>query len=525
MVLFRSMKGLPAETDFVVIGAGVAGLRAAIELAAAGRVLVLAKKEVPNLQVGDPKADARWLSDEDEISLHLQDTLDAGDGLCNLAAVKLLLEEAPERIDEIVAWGKHSGTKLIFGAENAHTRGRVLHAEGQSAAKEVLRILSEKAQALKHISIARFALATELLTEGGSIAGVSVLDEKGVPQEIACSAVLLATGGLGQIYRHTTSTETATADGIALAFRAGAEVSDLEFVQFHPTALYMKKVPRIPLPQTMLNEGAYLRNFELNRFMGKYHPTSERAPRDLIARAMIHEMEVSRAKDPFIYLDLTHLKASAVQKVFPRICATCMAHNLDITEDVIPVLPAAAFTMGGVRTDLDGRTSIRGLFAAGEVATTGLHGANRLPSNALLEALVYGARSGKAARETAKSEPRVAAAPRAAYSNGPVDIGLEETITQIRDLMWNEVGIVRTRAGMQNAIKALEEMAPKLAHPKTRRGHEAANLHLAASLVARSAAAREESRGAHYRMEYPDHDDKKFLKHSVIRGEKVVFLA
>jgi L-aspartate oxidase len=519
------MKGLPAETDFVVIGAGVAGLRAAIELAAAGRVLVLAKKDVPSLQAGDAKADARWLSDEDEISLHLQDSLDAGDGLCNLPAVKLLLEEAPGRIDEVIAWGKHGGTKLVFGAESAHSRGRALHAEAQSAAKEVLRILSEKAHAVKHLSVARFALVTELLTEGGSIVGISVLDEKGVPQEIACSAVLLATGGLGQIYRHTTNTETATADGIALAYRAGAEISDLEFIQFHPTALYMKKVPRIPLPQTMLNEGAYLRNFELNRFMGKYHPAGERAPRDLIARAMIHEMEVSRAKDPFVYLDLTHLRASAVQKQFSRIYATCMAHNLDITEDVIPVLPAAAFSMGGVRTNLEGRTGIRGLFAAGEVAATGLHGANRLPSNALLEALVYGTRCGKAMSETARSESKMAAQPKVAYSNGPVDAGLEETITQIQDLMWKELGIVRTRAGMEKAVKTLEEMAPKLAHPKTRRGHEAANLHLAASLVARSAMAREESRGAHYRMEYPDHDDKKFLKHSVIRGEKIVFLA
>lgn len=519
------MKGLPAETDFVVIGAGVAGLRAAIELAAVGRVLVLAKRDVPNLEPADAKADARWLSDEDEVSLHLQDTLDAGDGLCNLAAVKLLLEEAPERIEEIITWGKHNGTKLMFGAENAHTRSRVLHAEGQSAAKEVLRILSHKASTLKHISIARFELATRMLTDGGSVVGVSLLDDKGVPQEIPCSAVLLATGGLGQIYRHTTNTDVATADGIALAFQAGAEISDLEFVQFHPTALYMKKVPRIPLPQAMLNEGALLRNFELNRFMGKYHPAAERAPRDVIARAMLHEMEVSRAKDPFVYLDLTHLESAAVKKHFPRIYATCMAHNLDITEDLIPVLPAAAFSMGGVRTDLDGRATVPGLFAAGEVAATGLHGANRLPGNALLEALVYGARSGKAMSAMPKVQSPVEAHSKAAYSNGPVDSGMEETIAQIQDLTWKELGIVRTRAGMQKAVKTLEEMAPKVAHPKTRRGHEAANLHLAASLVARSALAREESRGSHYRMEYPDHDDKKFLKHSVIRGEKTVFLS
>jgi len=485
----------------------------------------LAKKEMPTLAAGDPKSDARWLSDEDEISLHLQDTLDAGDGLCNLAAVKLLLEQAPERIDEVLAWGKHSGTKLVFGAENTHTRARVLHAEGQSAAKEVLRILSEKVKSLKHISIARFARVTGLLTDGGSTLGISVLDEKGMAQEIAGSAVLLATGGLGQIYRHTTNTEIATADGLALAFRAGAEVGDLEFVQFHPTALYMKKVPRIPLPQVMLNQGAYLRNFELDRFMGKYHPAGERAPRDVIARAMIHEMEVSGAKDPFVYLDLTHLKAAVVQKHFPRIYATCMAHNLDLTEDMIPVLPAAAFCMGGVRTDLDGRTTVSGLFAAGEVATTGLHGANRLPSNALLEALVYGARAGKAMRQSQRTQPAVAAEPRAAYSNGPVDAGAEETIAQIQDLTWKELSVVRTRQGMQKAIKTLEELAPRIAHPNTRRGHEAANLHLAATLVARSALAREESRGSHSRMENRFHDDKKFLKRSLSQADKLAVVA
>jgi len=275
----------------------------------------------------------------------------------------------------------------------------------------------------------------------------------------------------------------------------------------------------------MLNQGAYLRNFELDRFMEKYHPAGERAPRDVIARAMIHEMEVSGAKDPFVYLDLTHLKAAVVQKHFPRIYATCMAHNLDLTEDMIPVLPAAAFSMGGVRTDLDGRTTVSGLFAAGEVATTGLHGANRLPSNALLEALVYGARAGKAMRQMQKTQPAAAAEPRAAYSNGPVDAGAEETIAQIQDLTWKELSVVRTRAGMQKAIKTLEELAPRIAHPNTRRGHEAANLHLAATLVARSALAREESRGSHYRMEYPDHDDKKFLKHSLIKGDKVAFAA
>src|SRR5579862_5655320 len=378
------MKGLPAETDFVVIGAGVAGLRAAIELAAAGRVLVVAKKETPNFKAPDAKSEAAWLSDEEDISLHLQDTLDSGDGICNLAAVKLLLEEAPERIDELIGWGKHHGSKLVFGLENAHTRSRALHAQGASTGKEILRLLYEKAQSLKHISFAPFTFTTDLIVAGGHVTGVSVLDEKGLPHQIACSAVLLATGGMGQLYRNMTNPETATADSVGLAVRAGAEVSDLEFVQFHPTALYMKKAPPLLLSERLREEGAYLRNFELDRFMGKYHPLGERAPRDLVVRAIMHEMEVSRAKDPFVYLDLTHMNAAKVQKHFPRVYSSFMAHNIDITEDVIPVRPAAHASIGGVRTDLDGRTNVPGLFAVGEVAATGVHGASRLPSNALL---------------------------------------------------------------------------------------------------------------------------------------------
>lgn len=518
------MRGLPAETDFVVIGASVAGLRAAIELAASGRVLILNKKEIPNFSAADAKSQASWLSDEDDICLHLQDTLDSGDGLCNVAAVKLLLEEAPQQIEELIGWGKAAGTKLAFGPENAHSRGRVLHAEGQPAGREIYRILSEKLHSLKHVSIAPYTLVTKLLSENGRVTGISVLDEKGVPQDIASAAVLLATGGLGQIYRNSTNPEAATGDGVALAFHAGAELSDLEFIQFHPTTLYMKKVPRIPLPEHILEQGGYLRNFELNRFMGKYHPAAERAPRDLVLRAIMHEMEVSRAKDPFVYLDVTHMRASVIQKQFHRIYETCMAHNLDITEDVIPVRPAALFCMGGVRTDLDGKTSLQALFAAGEVACTGVHGANRLPSNALLESLVFGARAGMAMGKAEKNPTNLGREPKAAYSNGPVDAGVEELIGQVQDLMWKDVGIVRTRAGMEKAVKTLQELAPKVAHPKTRRGYEAANIHSAALLVARSALAREESRGAHYRMEYPDHDDRKFLKHSVVRGEKVVFL-
>jgi L-aspartate oxidase len=522
------MKSLPLETDYVVIGAGIAGLRAAIELAAAGRVLVLAKKEVTDSNTQYAQGGiAAALSDEDEVSLHLQDTLSAGDGLCNPEAVKVLVEEGPERIEELIAWGTkfdRSGTKLVFGREGAHSRNRILHAQGDSTGREILRALYAKAQTLKHLQVQEFEFSTGLLLDDGRTTGISLIDEKGVPHEIGCGGVLLATGGMGQLYRNTTNPEVATGDGVAMAFHAGAEVSDMEFIQFHPTALYLKKAPRFLLSEALRGEGAYLRNIELDRFMGKYHPMGELAPRDVVARAIVHEMEVSHAKDPFVYLDLTHLQATHVQKRFPRIYATCMQHNIDITEDLIPVRPAAHYSMGGVRTDLKGKTNIAGLYAAGEVAATGVHGANRLASNSLLEGLVYGARAGAAMREEQKTKPKTTRQPKAAYSNGPVDAGTEELIGEIQDLMWNNLGIVRTRVGMQKAIHRLEELTPKMLHPKTRRAYEAANLHQAGLLVARSALAREESRGAHYRIDYPNHDDRRFLKHSVIKGETLRFV-
>ena len=522
------MKGLPAETDFIVIGAGVAGLRAAIELADAGRVLVLAKTEAMNSATQSAQGGGMApLSDEDEVILHLQDTLVAGDGLCRPEAVKTLEEEGPERIEEVIAWGKQldrHGTKLTFDTEPSYSHSHVLRAADDSTGGEILRAIQAKARTCKNISVLELQFPTELVNEDGRVTGVSLISERGLPEDIACSAVLLATGGMGQIYRNTTNPEAATGDGVAMAFRAGAEVSDMEFIQFHPTVLYMKKAPRFLLSEALRSEGAYLRNIEMDRFMGKYHPLAEQAPEDVVARAIMHEMEVSRAKDPFVYLDLTHLNAARVRKHFPRIYATCMKHNIDMTEDVIPVRPAAHFSIGGVRTDLHGKASLAGLYAAGEAAATGVHGANRLPSNALLEGLVYGARAGKAMREDLQPARKPANEKKAASQNGPVDAGIEDLIGQIQDVMWKDAAVVRTRVGMQEAIGVLEGLAPRVAHPRTRRTHEAANLHLAGLLVARSALAREESRGAHYRIDYPGHDDKKFLKHSVVKGESLRFV-
>jgi L-aspartate oxidase len=521
------MASAPSQTDFLVVGAGVAGLRAAIDLAAAGSVTVLAKREVRDSNTQWAQGGiAAALSDEDEISLHLQDTLQAGDGLCNLEAAKVLVEDAPDRIEELIQWGTEfdrQGTKLTFGREGAHSRNRILHAHGDSTGREILRALYAKAQTLRNISVLEFEFSTDLISENGRVCGIELITEKGQPQRMSASAVLLATGGLGQLYRNTTNPSVATGDGVAMAFSAGAEVSDMEFIQFHPTALYLKKAPRFLLSEALRGEGAYLRNLELDRFMPKYHPMAELAPRDVVARAIVHELEVSRAKDPVVYLDLTHLDADHIKARFPRIYATCLEYNIDITTELIPIRPAAHYSMGGVRSDLDGRSTLPGLYVAGEVAATGVHGANRLASNSLLEGLVFGARAGQAMRaEQGKAHATIRPSQPLA-SNGPMEMPIEQTVLEIQDLMWRDVGIVRTGAALKRALDQLTQICSRVSHPQTRRGFEARNLQLVGTLVARAALAREESRGAHYRLDFPAHNDVRFLKHSVIKGDSIKF--
>src|SRR5690349_10932091 len=403
------MKKPPSQVEFIVVGAGIAGLRAAIALAEAGKVLVLAKQELTESATQYAQGGiAVALSDEDEISLHLQDTINAGDGLVNVDAAHVLVEEGPDRIQELIDWGTQfdrKGTKLTFTREAAHSRDRILHAHGDSTGREIGRALHAKALALKNISFSDFEFTANLCIDSGRVAGVQLISGAGETHVVTGGAVLLATGGAGHVYSNTTNPAVATADGIAMAYRAGAEISDMEFVQFHPTALYVKNAPRFLLSEALRGEGAVLRNSELHRFMAKYHEAGELAPRDVVARAIAHELEVCRLKEPVVYLDLTHLKADHIKARFPRVYETCLQHNVDITVDLIPIRPAAHYLMGGIRTDLVGRSSLPGLYAAGETACTGVHGANRLASNSLLEGLVFGARAGQTMREEKNAAP------------------------------------------------------------------------------------------------------------------------
>ena len=484
------------------------------------------------------------LSDEDEISLHEQDTIKAGDGLCRADAVALLVEEGPKYIAELIEWGTEfdrAGTKLAFTREAAHSRSRVLHAHGDSTGREISRALLARAHTITHLHLRPHAFTTELIVESGSVVGLRFIDEvDGSVHEVRSEAVLLATGGLGQIYRETTNPGVATGDGMAIAYEAGAVLSDMEFVQFHPTALSVKGAPRFLLSEALRGEGAVLRNINLERFMKRYNEAQELAPRDIVARAIVSEMQKTSSEN--VYLDMTAKNEGFVEKRFPRIYATCVSYGVDLAQDLAPVCPAAHYAMGGVKTDLWGHTSVPGLYAAGETADTGVHGANRLASNSLLEGLVFGARSGQAMIEDAPVKKRHAAglpgspapAPKAENSGNASNAHATKpaaaksaappALSKIKDIMWRQVGILRDGKDLVTAIEQLQSLELPKSEQHGRAEHELRNMHTLALLMAKSALARQESRGSHYRADFPYRDDEDFNKHSLVqRGKDVRF--
>ncbi len=502
----------PIRTDFLVVGAGVAGLRAAIELAAAGRVLVVAKDALEESSSQYAQGGiAAALSDEDRVELHEQDTLAAGDGLCDPKAVRVLVEEGPGAIQELIEWGAQfdrEGSRLAFTREGAHSRRRVLHAHGDSTGREISRTLYLKAASLANVSFRSFSAVTDLLLHDGEVAGALACDERArtaVP--IYARAVLLATGGLGCVYADTTNPDVATGDGVATAYFAGAEISDIEFVQFHPTALHVEGAPRFLLSEALRGEGALLRNSAGERFMPRYHPMAELAPRDVVSRAIVSEMR--REGAPHVYLDLTHLDGDFIRNRFPRIYQTCLQHGVDLARQPAPVHPAAHYAMGGVRTDLDGRTSLKRLFAAGEVAATGVHGANRLASNSLLEGIVYGARAGRAMREFCDA-PWLEGEP-------PAEPRFPDfEVSELRRLATERCGIIRSGPELERLLEELNAR-PFVTAPERRRAlYELRSIHTVIRLIAECALARRESRGAHYRVDYPE-KRPEFQKHSLLR--------
>ena len=537
------------HADYAVVGSGIAGLRAAIELSEAGSVLVLAKSNLSDSATAWAQGGiAVALSDEDEIGLHEQDTINAGDGLCRPEAVALLVEEGPKYIAQLIEWGTEfdrAGTKLAFTREAAHSRSRILHAHGDSTGREISRALLARAHSIPHLHLRPHAFTTELIVERGRVAGLQFIDETdGTLHELRAGAVMLATGGLGQIYRETTNPDVATGDGMAIAYEAGAVLSDMEFMQFHPTALAIQGAPRFLLSEALRGEGGVLRNIGLDRFMKKYHEAQELAPRDVVARAIVTEMQ--HTNSTHVFLDMTKKSEEFLKKRFPRIYETCVSYGLDLASDMAPVCPAAHYMMGGVKTDLNGRTSLHGLYAAGETAATGVHGANRLASNSLLEGLVFGALAGQAMMKDApagkKKGQALAGSPaplpgnssatqkEAAKDGVAKHAGAKSastvcaTLTKIRDLMWRNVGIMRTGKELTEAIKQLEAIEHPKCEKSGRSGHELRNLHTLALVMTRSALAREESRGSHYRSDFPFRNDEDFSKHSAVqKGKEVRF--
>jgi L-aspartate oxidase len=489
----------------------VAGLRAAIELAPAGNILVLTKDELRESSSEYAQGGiAAALAEDDEVRLHEQDTMLAGDGLCDRAAVRTLVEEGPRVIEELIEWGaafdRDGEDHLHFSREGAHSRSRILHAHGDSTGREIARTLYWKAATMPNVEFRRFAAMTDLLIDGdGVVAGVAVFDQSAqelIP--IHARGVLLATGGLGRVFLETTNPDVATGDGVAAAYRAGAELADLEFVQFHPTALFVEGAPRFLLSEALRGEGAYLRNHAGERFMEHYHPMGELAPRDVVARSIVMEM---RSSGKPIYLDLTHWPSDRIATRFPRIYETARKYGVDLGRQFAPVFPAAHYAMGGVLTDLDGRATLDRLFAAGEAACTGVHGANRLASNSLLEGVVFGRRVGRVMRDLPDRRNNTASPAPFSFPNA--------SEIDLRRLAWEHCGLVRSAAGLTETLSKLEGIGHGVRTGLSRRDFEARSIADVLKLIAACALAREESRGGHYRSDFPEKSDC-FRAHSVI---------
>ncbi len=431
------------RVDFLVIGAGIAGLSAAIRLADAGSVLVVTKEELAESNTAYAQGGiAVAMGGSEDVALHLEDTVTAGDGLVNRDAARVLVEQGPERVEELLEWGTafDRGAKtgeLLRTREGAHSLSRILHANGDATGREIAVSLLRHAREIPQIELVEWTTSVDLIVQDGRVVGATLLDGEGGLRVVQARAALLASGGAGQVYSDTTNPAVATGDGIAMAYRAGAAASDMEFYQFHPTAFSAQGAPRFLLSEALRGEGAYLVNAKGQRFMERYHPLLELAPRDVVARAITHE-----GMDGPVYLDMRHVREDLKAR-FPGISAFLAKQHLDLGRDLIPVRPAAHYLMGGVKTDVEGRTTLAGLYAAGEVACTGVHGANRLASNSLLEGLVFGVTAAETMVSEAPAEQvDMRVVPSALVDGITPEAATERWIAELRALMWKYAGSV-----------------------------------------------------------------------------------
>jgi L-aspartate oxidase len=507
-------------TDVLVIGAGIAGLRAALALPAAQDVLVVTKDRIDESNSAYAQGGiAGVLAPEDRFEDHIADTLTAGAGLCDPGVVELVVREAPKAIHDLIAWGTQfdlEGGQLALTREGGHSHARIVHALGDATGHEVMRAVIARARQTANLTLWDDTFTIDLLTHGGRCVG-AVLDRPGGERILAwAKQVVLASGGAGMVYRETTNPPVATGDGMAAAWRAGAEMRDMEFMQFHPTVLYVAGSARFLITEAVRGEGAYLRDKDGKRFMLDIDPRAERATRDVVAQAIFATME--RTQHPNVYLDLSHLDPEHVRQRFPGIARVCASFGLDITRDRIPVRPGAHYMVGGVAVDLDGHTTVPGLWAAGEVTSSGLHGANRLASNSLLEGLVFGEACGRGAAAAAATMLDTFTAPPLAFTPGPEPAGLldvADVTNSLRSLMVRKMGIVRDRSRLLEAKEDVDFWC-RYALNRTfdsRPGWELQNLLTIARLMIGSALEREESRGTHYRRDFPQRDDEHWRRH------------
>ncbi|MDB5390487.1 MAG: L-aspartate oxidase [Planctomycetaceae bacterium] len=518
LVRFHPKRIPHAFTDILIIGGGIAGLRAALEVESQAEVTIITKDV---LQLSNSAwaqgGIAGALDPLDDIANHFADTMAAGKGLCDPAIVELVVRDAPEQIRQLIEFGTHfdiENGQIALTKEGGHSHRRVVHALGDATGKEIMRALIARIQSSPLSQIWEETFTIDLLVHEGVCRGALVWNPRHGRTFVWAKQTILATGGAGRIFRETTNPKIATGDGHAIAFRAGAVVRDMEFMQFHPTVLYIAGSSRHLISEAVRGEGGYLRDCHGYRFMGDYDPARELAPRDVVSRAITSQMALT--KHPCVYLDLSHLPASLIRERFPHIGQVCADFGLDITKDRIPVRPGAHYMIGGVEVDAEGRTSVPGLWAAGEVTSSGLHGANRLASNSLLEGLVFGQHAGRGALEQVRAMPDDFRAPTVlsdcdSAGRTGADLNLLDVSNSLASEMGRNVGIERDAAGLEEAAHNVEfwdrYVTPcEFSQPQ---GWELQNLLLISRLMIAGATARKESRGVHFRRDFPQTDPQQ----------------
>ena len=509
-----------AKYDYIIVGSGIAGLYTALLARKYGSVLVITKGSIDDTNTKFAQGGiAAPIGKDDSPELHFKDTIAAGDGLCDEEAVRILVTEAADCIADLVNLNVPFDTldgEIALTREAAHSVPRILHAGGDTTGEHIETTLSTQARSAR-IRVLEDSLVTRIIVEGGAVQGIGVFDcRTSSTDEYSCKYLILATGGGGQLFKVNTNPNVATGDGVALAYQAGAEITDMEFYQFHPTALHLPGVTPFLISEAVRGEGGVLRNVEGRRFMPDYSPAADLAPRDIVSRGVLAEMK--KTKSDKVYIDVTHLPRHTITTRFPHIYTFCQEQGLDILQDYIPVAPAAHYMIGGVRTNIWGETSIKGLFACGETACTGIHGANRLASNSLIEAIVFGKRIIKRTGDGDESTPITQ------YPDRDIHQSLSHrrvpksasapSLSALQQLHWDKVGIIRDKEGLTEAANTLVSWQRLLPPPADRPSYELSNLIATGRLMTEAALLREESRGAHFRTDFPQ-SLKSWQKHIV----------